>query len=79
MARRWPNGIQCPKCDSEAVSTRKGRRQTPQYHCKSCTANFTVKTDIIMLKLPLSKWALAFYLYSTNLKGVSSMKLHRRP
>ncbi len=28
-------------------------------------------------KLPLSKWALAFYLYSTNLKGVSSMKLHR--
>ena len=28
-------------------------------------------------KLPLSKCALAFYLYSTNLKGVSSMKLHR--
>ena len=28
-------------------------------------------------KLPLSKWAMAFYLYSTNLKGVSSMKLHR--
>ena len=28
-------------------------------------------------KLPLSKWAIAFYLYSTNLKGVSSMKLHR--
>ena len=28
-------------------------------------------------KLPLSKWAIALYLYSTNLKGVSSMKLHR--
>ena len=28
-------------------------------------------------KTPLSKWAIAFYLYSTNLKGVSSMKLHR--
>ena len=41
--------------------------------------NFTVKTDTIMhdSKLSLSKWALAFYLYSTNLKGVSSMKLHR--
>ena len=77
--RRWPNGIHCPKCDSDAVSTRKGRRQTPQYHCKGCTANFTVKTDTIMhdSKLPLSKWALAFYLFSTNLKGVSSMKLHR--
>ena len=28
-------------------------------------------------KLPLSKWATAFFLYSTNLKGVSSLKLHR--
>ena len=27
--------------------------------------------------LPLSKWAFAAYLMSTNLKGVSSMKLHR--
>ena len=27
--------------------------------------------------IPLSKWAMAFYLMSTNLKGVSSMKLHR--
>ena len=79
VSRRWSNGIECPKCDSDAVSTRKGRRQTPQYHCKNCLANFTVKTDTIMhdSKLPLSKWALAFYLYSTNLKGVSSMKLHR--
>ncbi len=79
VARRWPNGIQCPKCESDAISTRTGKRQTPQYHCKDCTANFTVKTDTIMhnSKLPLNKWALAFYLYSTHLKGVSSMKLHR--
>ena len=27
--------------------------------------------------LPLSTWAIAFYLVTTNLKGVSSMKLHR--
>ena len=27
--------------------------------------------------IPLSKWAIAFYLFMTNLKGVSSMKLHR--
>ena len=79
VVRRWPNGIQCPKCESDAISTRTGKRHTPQYHCKDCTANFTVKTDTIMhnSKLPLSKWALAFYLYSTHLKGVSSMKLHR--
>ena len=28
-------------------------------------------------KLSLSKWAMAYYLCTTNLKGVSSMKLHR--
>ena len=27
--------------------------------------------------LPLRKWVIGFYLMSTNLKGVSSMKLHR--
>ena len=27
--------------------------------------------------LPLRKWVIAMYLMSTNLKGVSSMKLHR--
>ena len=79
VSRRWPGGIHCPKCDSEAVSVRRGKRQTPQYHCKACVTNFTVKTGTIMhdSPLPLSKWALAFYLFSTNLKGVSSMKLHR--
>ena len=28
-------------------------------------------------RLPLRKWAFAVYLYVTNLKGLSSMKLHR--
>ena len=28
-------------------------------------------------KLPLSIWALGIYLMTTNLKSVSSMKLHR--
>ena len=28
-------------------------------------------------RLPLRKWAFAVYLYVTNIKGISSMKLHR--
>ena len=38
-----------------------------------------MKTGSIMhgSKLPLSTWAIATYLLTTNLKGVSSMKLHR--
>ena len=79
ISRRWPDGIRCTECDADTITPRKSNRQTPQYHCTGCRANFTVKTGTIMhdSKLPLSKWALGFYLYSTNLKGVSSMKLHR--
>ncbi len=40
VARRWPNGIQCVNCDSDAISPRKSRRQTRQYHCKTCNGNF---------------------------------------
>ena len=34
-------------------------------------------TTIQNSRLPMRKWAFAVYLYVTNLKGVSSMKLHR--
>ena len=81
VGRRWPDGIHCIKCDGDRIHTRKptARRKTPTYHCNDCNKDFTVKTGTIMhdSRLPLSKWALAFYLFSTHLKGVSSMKLHR--
>ena len=79
VERRWPDGIRCALCDSDKVTERKSKRLTPQYRCGGCKGIFTVKTGTIMhdSKLPLSKWAIAFYLFSTNLKGVSSMKLHR--
>ena len=79
IEQRWPDGMHCPYCDSESVSPRKSNRQTPQYRCRDCRKDFTVKTGTIMQdsKLPLGKWALAFYLCTTNLKGVSSMKLRR--
>ena len=80
VERRWPNGIECVYCDGKRIAPRKSRnRKTSLYHCNDCKRDFTVKTDTILhdSKLPLSKWALAFYLFTTNLKGVSSMKLHR--
>ena len=79
ISQRWPDGMRCPYCDSEAISPRKTNRKTPQYRCRDCRKDFTVKTGTIMQdsKLPLSKWAMGFYLCTTNLKGVSSMKLHR--
>lgn len=49
------------------------------YRCRDCRKHFSVRTDTVLTdsKLPLGKWLLAIYLLSTNLKGVSSMKLAR--
>ena len=79
VSRRWPDGIRCAYCDGASITPRSNGRQTPAYRCNPCKRDFTVKTGTIMhdSKLPLSKWAMALYLFATNLKGVSSMKLHR--
>lgn len=75
---RWPNGVACPKCGSMNIHEVKSRKPQP-YRCRDCRKCFSVKTDWIMhsSNVPLRKWALAFFLMSTSLKGVSSMKLHR--
>ena len=75
---RWPNGLACPSCGSLDVQKRPTRKPQP-FRCRDCRNDFSVKTGTVMQgsNLPLSKWALAAYLMTTNLKGVSSMKLHR--
>ena len=78
IEQRWPNGIACPSCGSLCIQTCKDRRPQP-WRCRNCRKHFSVKTKTSMhaSKIPLHKWDLAFYLYSTNPKGVSSLKLHR--
>ena len=77
-AQRWPNGICCPDCGSVRYSTIKNRKPMP-YRCKDCRGHFSVRKGMVMQssKLGLQKWAIAIYMVATNLKGVSSMKLHR--
>ena len=75
---RWPNGRACAKCGS--VKTREVPNATPMpYWCSDCRSYFSVKLGTVMQgsNLPMRKWAIAIYLVTTNLKGVSSMKLHR--
>ena len=49
------------------------------YWCNECRSYFSVRTGTILesSKVSLRKWAYAFYIYLTSIKGVSSMKLHR--
>ena len=75
---RWPNGVGCPVCGSLNIQSRPTRKPQP-FRCRDCRKDFSVKTGTVMQSsnFPLSKWALASFLMTTNLKGVSSMKLHR--
>ena len=78
IEQRWPDGPVCPECGSPNVAPRPSRKPQP-FRCRTCRKDFSVTTGTLLHRthLPLSKWAIAFYLFATNLKGVASMKLHR--
>ena len=74
----WPDGERdCPRCGS--VNTHEASHPKMPYRCRDCRKYFSVKTGTVMADspIPLQKWVYAIYLNLTNLKGVSSMKLHR--
>ena len=75
--RIWPGGRHCPRCGSGR--TCESAHSKMPYWCTDCRSYFSVKTGTVMecSVLPLRKWVYAIYLHLTNLKGVSSMKLHR--
>ncbi len=74
---RWPEGRICAHCGSER--TREATHAKMPYWCSDCRSYFSVKVGTVMeaSKIGYRKWAIAFYQILTNLKGISSMKLHR--
>lgn len=75
---RWPDGIRCDYCESENVKVGAKHRSMP-YRCNDCKKNFSPKSNSLMhgSNISYQKWVIAIYLVTTNLKGVSSMKLRR--
>ena len=75
---RWPDGPRCPHCTSGNIQEGASHPSMP-YRCRSCRKFFSVRTGTVMQNSNLGAkvWVWATYLLSTNLKGVSSMKLHR--
>ena len=74
----WGSERCCPKCGSMETKRTKNAKPMP-YWCKDCRKYFSVRTGTVMARshISLQNWAFAVYLAVTNLKGVSSMKLHR--
>jgi len=82
-ARKWFEGIlwkerrYCGHCGS--VNTKHVKSEKPMpYWCSDCRSYFSIRTGTPMQssKISLQKWVIGL-LMTTNLKGVSSMKLHR--
>lgn len=78
--KRWKKGAYCPHCGSFNVQC-DVNHPTQTHRCRDCPKKpfFSAKTGTVMhkSKLDYQTWAIATYLFTTNLKGVSSMKLHR--
>ena len=76
----WTDGPYCPKCGSFNVQSGI-KHKTMTHRCRDCDGRpmFSLKTGNMMegSKLGYQTWAIAVYLVTTNLKGVSSMKMHR--
>ena len=76
---RWPEGkVRCYSCSSDNIQIGP-KHPTMTHRCRDCKKFFSVKSGTVMhsSKLGYRVWAIAIYLVTTNLKGVSSMKLHR--
>ena len=78
IKNRWSGGIECPRCSSQKIQEQT-THPTMRHRCRSCRKFFSVKSGTVMesSNLGYQVWTLAFYLLTTNLKGVSSMKLHQ--
>ena len=78
IAQRWPDGVRCPHCDSDNVQD-GAKHPSQRFRCRGCGKRFSTRTDTLMAdsNLGFQDWAIAVYAVLTNLKGVSSMKLHR--
>lgn len=72
---RWGKGFVCPKCGITGPCYKLKSR--PLYVCSACRKQSSVLsgTAIEGTRLPLTKWFRAFYLFSSDKRGFSSIAL----
>jgi transposase-like protein len=78
VARRWPDGVTCPRCGSKNVLFLENYNR---WHCrdKHAAPQFTLKTGTIMEDSPigLDKWMMAMWQIVNSKNGISSYEVHR--
>ena len=84
QAQRWPDGAQCPRCQSAKVYALKAR----PFHwvCKNTGCGgrngyrFSVITRTVFenTNYPLRTWFQVIYLMTQSKKGISALQIHRQ-
>lgn len=78
VARRWPDGVTCPRCGSKSVKfqSKHNRWQCAGHHERR---QFTLKTGTIFEDSPigLDKWLAAMWQVVNCKNGISSYEVHR--
>ena len=78
VARRWVDGVTCPRCGSKDVLFLE---KYSRWHCreKHSAPQFTLKTGTIFEDSPISldKWLTAMWMIVNAKNGVSSWEIHR--
>ena len=71
---RWSQGVNCPKCEGNAIIKRGKDETQPErqrYQCKGCSFHFDDLTDTIFAghHQPLRVWILCLYFMGLNLSS----------
>jgi len=84
LEMRWPDGVQCPRCQSKKVYALKAR----PFHwvCKGKTCGgrngyrFSIITKTVFenTNYPLRTWFQVIYLMTQSKKGISALQIHRQ-
>ena len=83
---RWPDGVQCPSCESTQVIKRGFDDTEParqRYECHDCNTRFDEVTDTIFAghHQPLKVWIVCRYFMGLNLSNAQiahELSVHER-
>ena len=81
---RWPNGVQCPRCQNKKVYQLKARPFHWVCKAKDCGGRngyrFSVITKTVFenTNYPLKTWFQVIYLMTQSKKGISALQIHRQ-
>jgi transposase-like protein len=80
-ARRWPNGVHCPRCNSEKVFAVKS--MPFKWQCYTCVPNSGYRFSVIAGTIfentnkPLRDWFRVVHYMLASKKGMSALQIQR--